>query len=105
MNPMNLFELFELLSWLLIEECKRDVMSVVLDLLRLDQRLSDLALCLPQPPEIPTRWNTRDPATVAVNLHAVIAAVRGNELQRMIRSLRWAAQQSPLSLWLAFGQE
>ena len=91
MNPMNPFEL---LRWLLIEECKRDVMSVVLDLIRLDQRLSDLTSVLPLPPEIPTRWDPRDPATVAVNLHAMIAAVRGTELRRVIQSLRWAAQQS-----------
>lgn len=102
LNPMNPLEL---LSWLLIEECKKEVMNVVLDLVRLDQRLGDLALGLPLPPEMTTRWNPEDPLTVAVNLQTVISVVRSNELQRAMRSLRWAAQQSPLSLWLASGQE
>ena len=91
---------YELLSYLLIEEGKRAVMSVLQDLIRLDQRLHDIALCLPVPPEVPERWDTRDPLTVAIALDSMIEAVRRGELRRVIECLKWAAQQSPLSLWL-----
>ena len=94
----------ELLIWLMIEEVRKGVLDVATDLARLDQRLEDLAALIPFPLR-DVRWRADDPAAVPANLHAVISTVRENYLQEAVEALKWAARQTPESLWLQFTHE
>lgn len=97
---MDSFNVLELLAWLMVEEAKRSVMEVVLQLTRLDQRLDEIAASVPLPEEPPSMWDPGHPLAVPLQLHEVIRLVRGNYLQEAIAELSWAAQQTPLTLWL-----
>ena len=97
---MDSFNVLDLLTWLMVDEAKRSVMEVVSQLSRLDQRLEDIAASVPLPAASRPVWDSGHPLAVPRQLHAVIKQVRGDYLQDAIAALSWAAQQTPLSLWL-----
>lgn len=88
--------ILDLIITLIIEEARKGILDVAVDLARLDQRLADLATSIP--PSLQT--NPGAPGAVPANLHAIISTVRHNYLQEAVAALNWAVRQTPLSLWL-----
>lgn len=74
------------------EEAQHAIREVALMLLRLLERLEEIAACLPRPPDMDAMLERRIPATLGVDLLGSIECVVDDDLRPAIRTLERAAK-------------
>ncbi len=73
-------------------EAQRELLEVVIELQRLDQRLHEVAAALPRPARQDQMFEGDIPADVATELRGVIAFGQGDRLRPLIASLNAASK-------------
>ena len=96
MTPLNV----DLLKQSIVQRAQNDVIDVVIELSRLDQRLAGIADSIPLPDDCPIEL----PRTAPEYLSSTIKSTR-QQFPEMIGLLKSAAQETNGSLWLAFTEE
>ena len=86
-------------------EIREGIRDLVSSLYELEGRLTDLAECLPLPPDAEDMWELKVPMCFITNLYSALEAVRTDCIQDAVATLSRAIRQSEESLRLAWARD
>jgi hypothetical protein len=87
-----------------IRAVRSEVLEVVVELVRLDHRLFEIAQSLPLPADVGGMWENELPYSEAAELHATIECVKSDALAEAITTLRAMVQTTEADLRRHFVQ-
>lgn len=81
-----------------IRAVRSEVLEVVVDLVRLDHRLFEIAQSVALPADVGGMWENEVPYNEAAEIHATIECVKSEVLAEAITTLRTMAQKTDANL-------